>query len=274
MHQWQDKRGKKICYKNYYCEYLSGRLTLGAIAHKLSISVPTLRRHFDDLVFPEGLLCDAPVHAINLLIDATFFGRKYGYFCFHDGKRFIYFKEIKSESVAALRSCMSDVQNAGFRFASFTLDGRRGFVFALKAMFPLAPIQMCHFHQQAIIRRYITNNPKTECGKELKRVMTSLSAEPQDFIDAFFALKEKYADFMAEKNEQGEYIHSRLRSAFRSIKTNLPYLFIYKEIGGIPHTTNRLEGFFSHLKEKIKIHRGLSEPRKKNAIKFLLGNKK
>ena len=40
----------------------------------------------------------------------------------------------------------------------------------------------------------------------------------------------------------------------------------------IPHTTNQLEGIFSHLKEKILIHRGLSEKRKKQAIIFFLKN--
>ena len=36
---------------------------------------------------------------INLLIDATFFGREYGFLVFHDCQKVIYFKEIKTESV-------------------------------------------------------------------------------------------------------------------------------------------------------------------------------
>jgi hypothetical protein len=273
LYQWVDRRGKRIAYERYYEEYLLGRSTLSVIANKLSISIPTLRKYFDDIAF-SFVIAPAPPQAINLLIDATFFGRKYGYLCFHDTKRIIYFEEIKTESIAAFRACIYKLSEAGFQFASFTLDGKRGFILTLKSMFPNTPIQMCHFHQKAIIRRYITNNPKTECGRKLKQLMTRLSkGEPQDFIDAFFALKEEYAGFMAEKNEQEKYVHGRLRAAFRSIKTNLPYLFVYKEVeNGIPHTTNQLEGIFSHLKEKIQIHRGLSEPRKKSAIKFLLKN--
>jgi len=222
----------------------------------------------------ECVIPKAPTHAINLLIDATFFGREYGYLCFHDNQNIIYFEEIKSESIAAFKSALYKLINARFRFKSFTIDGKRGFIQTLKSIFPSTPIQMCHFHQKAIIRRYITNNPKTQCGVELKGLINSLSSdEPQKFIDQFYSLQAKYAEFLKEKNDNNQYVHGRIRSAIRSIKSNLPYLFVYKEINAnIPHTTNKLEGAFSHLKEKIRIHRGMSKNRKKKAAKFILIN--
>lgn len=245
------------------------------IAIRLAISVPTLHKAFDKLLV-SFTIPPAPKEAINMLIDATFFGRKFGYLCFHDKSKIIYLHEIKTENVNALREGLFAVKNAGYHFASFTLDGKRGFIHTIKKLFPNALVQMCHFHQKAIIRRYITDNPKSECGQELKQLMHLLSdAEPQIFIDRFFALKEKYFLFLNERNAQGEFIHMKLRAAFRSIKTNLPYLFIYRETRlTIPNTTNRLEGVFSHLKEKIKIHRGLTEKRKKQAIVFCLTNQK
>jgi len=273
LHQWQEKRGKKICYLNYYNEYLYGRKTLKEIAESLDISTRTLSDKFD-LLKIECAIPKSRSHAINLLIDATFFGREYGYLCFHDNKNIIYFEEIKSESVAAFRSAFYKLINAGIRFKSFTIDGKRGFIQTLKRIFPATPIQMCHFHQKAIIRRYITNNPKTQCGVELKSLMNKLSSdEPQNFIDQFYSLQAKYAEFLKEKNDNNQYVHRRLRSAIRSIKSNLPYLFVYKEINAnIPHTTNKLEGTFSHLKEKIRIHRGMSKNRKKKAARFILIN--
>jgi hypothetical protein len=45
---------------------------------------------------------------------------------------------------------------------------------------------MCQFHQVAIIRRYITNNPKLEAGKELKQLSKMLTrADKESFISAF-----------------------------------------------------------------------------------------
>jgi hypothetical protein len=34
--------------------------------------------------------------------------------------------------------------------------------------FPNTPTQMCHFHQVAILRRYITKKPVLEANKDLK----------------------------------------------------------------------------------------------------------
>jgi len=100
------------------------------------------------------------------------------------------------------------------------------------------------------------------------------NAEPQTFIDRFFALQEKYKSFLLTRNGKKEYRHQALRAAFRSLETNLPYLFIYKEIpdANIPPTINHLEGAFSHLKEKILIHRGLRQDRKKKAATFILSS--
>lgn len=69
-------------------------------------------------------------------------------------------------------------------------------------------------------------------------------------------------------------MHEKIRVAYKSMLHNMPYLFTYADLPqqNIPTTTNRLEGFFSHLKEKVKIHRGLSKDRKKNAIKFILNH--
>lgn len=214
---------------------------------------------------------------INLSFDATYFGKEYGYFCFSDGKKLIYFKEIRTEGVAGLRECLKHIEdNLNYRFQSFILDGKRGFISNLKKIYPNRPIQICHFHQKAIVRRYITNNPKSDCAKELKGLMNDLSKiDPQNFIDRFFALKEKYHLFLVQRNEQNKgYRHSAVRSAFASIKRNLEHLFTYKEHPSlnIPNTTNNLEGKFAHLKEKIKIHRGLSKIKKKKAIQFILKN--
>jgi len=135
------------------------------------------------------------------------------------------------------------------------------------------PIQMCQFHQAQIIRRYTTNNPKTECGIELKAIMNCLTEVDQEvFCSLLETVHEQYKDFLKEKNEQGQFMHRRLRSAFRSLKSNLPYLFTYKKYPdlNIPNTTNSCDGSFAHWKQKVKIHRGLIKERRNKVINFLL----
>ena len=213
---------------------------------------------------------------INLQIDATFFGREYGFLVFHDCQKVIYFKEIKTESVKHFREGIMALKAANYRIVSVTIDGRRGYINNIRKLLGNIPIQMCLFHQKAIVRRYITDRPRSQCGKDLKESMHLLckSESHQEFINQFYALQEKYRYLLLQKNELGHYKHNALRAAFKAIDSNMLYLFTYTDLknSNIPPTINHLEGLFGHLKERIKIHRGLDQNRKKKAVRFLLKN--
>jgi hypothetical protein len=106
------------------------------------------------------------------------------------------------------------------------------------------------------------------------------------FIDKqkFECLFKKYLiywkDFLEEKpfnleTKRWFYTHKRLRSAVRSIKTNLPYLFTYQDYPNlnIPNTTNLLDGgVFSFLKRLLKNHNGITKEFKKKLIDEILEN--
>ena len=71
----------------------------------LDVSYPKLIKEFDKLDASEGMrdsALDDSFKATNLLIDATFFGREYGFLVFHDCQKVIYSKEVKTESVKDL----------------------------------------------------------------------------------------------------------------------------------------------------------------------------
>ncbi len=170
---------------------------------------------------------------------------------------------------------MYAIKNAGFKIKSATIDGRRGAYQTIKKIFGPVPIQMCLFHQKAIIRRYIGSKPKTICGQELNHLMKNLCLiNAQNFIDSFYKLEHRHKGFLNERNAQKQYAHLAIRSVFNSIKNNMFAMFTYADIpcSKIPPTNNHLEGLFGHLKTNLKIHRGLSKTRKKNAIKFFLKN--
>jgi len=124
---------------------------------------------------------------------------------------------------------------------------------------------MCHFHQKAIINRYLTRRPRLQAGKELRSlVMTLCKTNEQGFAEALQLWHETWHLFLKERTIDTEtkhwhYTHKRLRSAYRSLKNNLPHLFTYQRYPelNIPNTTNSLDGSFAHLKELVKLHRGL-----------------
>lgn len=187
--------------------------------------------------------------------------------------RNIFWQEIESETLAITEQGLRHLMAQGWRFSSITIDGRKGTISLIKRLLPTVPIQLCIFHQKAIIRRYLTSKPKTRCGQEIRALIFFLSFidEPL-FLDCLADIKNRYADFLKERNEQRQFKHRKLRSALRSLTTNAPYLYTWQrhpEIK-IPTTTNSCDGSFAHWKNKVKIHRGLSKKRRAQMINHLL----
>ena len=91
------------------------------------------------------------------------------------------------------------------------------------------------------------------------------------FESEFKALKQRYEDFLKERNENGQFKHRRLRRAFRSIDRNMPALFTWREHPEleIESTTNSCEVYFRQIKTKIRVHIGLKKERLKKVIERL-----
>ena len=70
--------------------------------------------------------------------------------------------------------------------------------------------------------------------------------------------------------------HRKLRTARRSIRTHLKWLYTYKEYPNLekPNTTNLLEGLNSQLKRTLSSHNGMNEADKKKFIDGFLNIKK
>jgi hypothetical protein len=131
-------------------------------------------------------------------------------------------------------------------------------------------------HQVKIVLRYLTRKPKTQPAIELKKLTLQLSKQSKEaFTNALNSWHLKWSDYLNERSKSSTtgktyYTHKRLRSAYLSLKRNLPYLFVcqdYKELM-IPNTTNTLDGQFADLKNKLRNHNGLSKQRK---MKFIDG---
>lgn len=235
-------------------------------------SVSTLRRQFE-VHTPATSPIDSPLNPVCLVFDATFFGRHYGFLIFRSGGKNIHAMEIDGEKMRYIEAGLVHLKTSGWHFTSITIDGRRGVIALIKKHFPAAAIQLCIFHQKAIIQRYTTSRPKTDCGKDIRQLMNDmLTLDQKTFTHRLHTIKRDHRDFLRERNELGQFKHRRLRSALRSLSSNLQYLFTYKNYPNlrIPNTTNSCDGSFAHWKAKVKIHRGLRQDRRAKMIRFLL----
>ncbi len=211
--------------------YSLRKQTYKELKTKYGKSPKTLRKHFDSLV--EGNIASFPFinEPINVVFDATFFGRNYGVLVFRANGKNIYWEEIISESMNTISRALGvlDAICIG-EYKSFTIDGRRGVIKFLESYYSEVPIQFCQFRQKQIIRCYTTNNPQTDCGKALKSLMKYLTIiDADNFLIRFKVLQVIFAEFLKERNEHNAFKHKRLRSVVRSLRTNLSYLFTHQK---------------------------------------------
>ncbi len=139
-------------------------------------------------------------------------------------------------------------------------------------------MQICQFHQLQIVRRKLTLRPETEAGQELLLIGLSISKKDElTFTKEVEVWYIKYQSFINEKTytigtKRWRYTHRRIRSAYNSIKKNLPYLFTYQKYPelNIPNTTNSLDGYWSRLKNLLSAHRGKSRERIRKIVTEIL----
>lgn len=214
----------------------------------------------------------SPARKVIVLMDTTYWGRNFGVMLFKDSitKENLHKYYVKHETNALYMQGINELQNRGFSIIAIACDGRKGLI----KSFPNIPVQMCQFHQSAIIRRYLTKNPKLKAAQELIEVVDLMKqTDKESFIGALALWFEKWEKFLKERTvnpltNKSFYTHKKLRSAYRSLCNNLPWLFTwydYYELG-IPNTTNAIDGHFADLKNKLRNHNGLSLKRKKKLI--------
>lgn len=226
--------------------------------------------------------CDISIPVIPpgdtiLVIDTTYFGRSFGVMVFRCAlrKKNLFWKFMDYETTDEYVSGIQYLLEQGWNIRAIVADGRRG----ISQAFPSIPFQMCQFHQVQIVIRYVTRRPKLPAGKALKKLILLLTqTDKESFTFWLSEWHREWKDFLNEKvfdqeKKKYRFVHTRLRSAYRSLTTNLPSLFTWYDHFSlkIPNTTNSLDGgTFSFLKEKVRIHRGLSQKRKMKLINALL----
>lgn len=211
-----------------------------------------------------------------IFMDTCYFGRSFGVMVFRDyySKQNLLWKYVVYETITDYQLGIDWLKSKGYKIVGIVCDGKRGMFKAFKDI----PVQMCQFHQLAIVTRYITKNPKLAAGKELRQLSMLLTkTDKESFTGALEEWYKKWKGFLAERtinHETGKwhYTHKRLRSAYRSLKSNLSWLFTWYDHPefDMPNTNNSLEGVFSNLKNKLRIHAGLKMFRKRKLIDELL----
>ena len=137
--------------------------TYAQLAEKYGRSARTIKRKLDAYTPPRGTA--SPCKAV-VVMDTTYWGRKYGVMLFKNaitGRDLLWYF-VKNETNALYAQGIAELEGMGYEIPAVVFDGRKG----LPGMFPDKKVQLCQFHQQKTVRKYLTKHPKTEAGVELR----------------------------------------------------------------------------------------------------------
>jgi len=212
------------------------------------------------------------------MMDATYWGRKFGTVVIKDyiSGRVLWHKFInQKERLADYKEGIDQLVAEGYIIKGIVSDGLKG----LREIFPQYRFQLCQFHQVQTVRLKLTRHPKLSASLDLMEIAKMLTrTDKESFVDMLDRWYERWADFLTERsvNADGKtyYTHKRLRSAYLSLRRNMPWLWTFYDYPetGLPNTNNAMEALFSDIKTKLRIHKGLSLKRRKALISEFLSN--
>lgn len=236
----------------------------------------------------KGYLASAPLVAIrvkgpaHILIDASYFS---GGLCLllyydHDIRYVQLYRHTDQEKYKEIKEDLQNLKVLGVQVASVTCDGHKAILKAVRNVYPEALVQRCLVHLKRQARTWLSSKPKLSQAVALPALTQQIThiktqEERTRWLYQFYLWHEESKDFVNERarNEQTGrlwYKHKDLHATSSLIMIALPDMFHYLDDASIPYTTNRLENYFSPLKDKLTLHRGLRFETKKNFIKWYL----
>jgi hypothetical protein len=259
-------------------QYIWQRQTLSDLARKYDLSEKWIRTKLDENKINSVVKLN-PGTELVLVADTTFLSRMSGLTVFREPnlKKIVWWRQTWGEKADIYKLGREHLEKNGFKIRAVVLDGRIG----VREVFNGLPVQMCHFHQKRIVNRYLTTRPKLPAGIELREIARTIPHSHEEELGR--RLNEwflKWEQFLKQKTTDqltGRWFHThkRIRSAYRSLITNLPYLYTYQKYPSlnIPNTTNSLDGYFNRLKSLLNVHRGLNPQRRYQMITEILAGR-
>ena len=262
----REKKQKLDLIEELWNKYCFKRQTYQDLADEYKISLRKVQYLLDEYEFIPPQITPS---SIVLIMDTTYFW-DIGVMVFKDSKskKILHCILVINETNDVYKKWVKQLQQQWWEIEAVVCDWKRGLLSGFSRIW--IPTQMCHFHQTAILTRYITKNPILEANKDLKWIWELLPRTDKETFQYYLReFYEKHEWFLKERRMNSkwkwEYVHKKTRSAYFSLTRNLQYLFTFYDyywVIDIPNTTNALEWVFWHLKGKVSLHRWLKKERK------------
>jgi hypothetical protein len=178
------------------------------------------------------------------------------------------------ENYVAAFTIFNDLKSASLLPTAITIDGNTSVIRAIKAVWPNIIIQRCLAHIQRQGLSWLRRYPKTNAGKELRKLLLKTTEIKNEFdknifISEFSLWESQYGKFVLALPSDHK-VYSDLQRTRCLIIHAIPDMFHYLNDSNIPATTNKIEGYFSRLKITYRQHRGLSKNHRQNFFKWYI----
>jgi len=243
----------------------------------------TLRRHFDNFL-AESPLPRKPAHPkeVYLKVDGTYFKRWGCSLAFKSnvtaGNHIIFWDFAVRENYWRYCFDFARLKELGYIVLGVTSDWHGSLVSAVKESFPDVPHQRCLVHTRRLCETLLTKHPETGAGQDLLNLVRELThikthAESKVWLTWLARFETRHGETInhrtyAPDHQHWWFTHRNVRRAFRTLKTSTDNLFLYLGFSELTSNTNCLEAEFTHLKQKLKVHKGLKRSRKINFINY------
>lgn len=273
----QKIQNRYVWFKKWVLE----RHTYKTLTWDSGLSKDTLQKTFYVLLEQAPVVKIIKRDDVHLRIDATYF-KQFCLLCYQDDEDgyIQLFRFTDGEHYEEIKEDLDNLIRLGLRLESITTDGHKSILKAIRKSVPQVIIQRCLVHIQRMCLLWLTRYPKHQAGQELRQMVLQIlkiktNNDRLFWIAGFHQWYEKHKDYINEKTyniETGRYwyTHKLLRRSYITIKRALPNMFHYLANPKIPNTTNGIEGYFSHLKNHLDLHRGLTTKNRINFIKWYI----
>lgn len=263
----------------WFRKWILERQTFKTLSRDSGLSIDTLQRTFYFYLEASPEVKILKRERVHLRIDATYF-KRFCALCYQDHEdgytQLIRFSD--GEHFEEIREDLTNLIRLGVQIESITTDGHKSILKAIKKSLPDTIVQRCLVHIQRMCLLWLTRFPKHLAGIELRELVLQIMAIKTEndrlyWTRNFSAWHERHKVYLQEKTYDQStgrywYTHKLLRRSYLTIKRALPNMFHYLNDPKIPATTNGIEGFFSHLKNHLDLHRGLTLRHRVNFIKW------
>ena len=266
----------------WFRKWVLGKQTVEDIANGCGYSARHVHRWFDEYLDSSPSWTMNTSMPIYLLIDGTYYSDDHCLILYRaeNLKRTIFYRFTTHEDQNEIAADLISIRDLGYEVIGITTDGGDNIIRAVEYVFPDIPRQRCVVHVQRECLNSITQRPRSTEAKLFRNLVQDLSIcrtvnDKLWWLNMYHRWEEDNKEFVFQKavvtySHQEYFVHNDLRKAYIHLKRSIPNLFTYIDYPGVPKTTNALEAFFGHIKDQIRSHRGLSETRIDNFIKWFL----